>query len=54
MVFICEEKIWYLTINWIINKLNKMISTINSETIPDSNSSCMNCAYAHQRTVLNK
>ena len=37
-------------INWIPQKIEEMLETINSENIPDSNTSCMNCAYARQRS----
>ena len=34
---------------WIPEKLNQMLQTLNNENIPESNISCENCAYAKQR-----
>ena len=36
-------------IDWIADKLTKMLETLNSTKMPESNESCMNCAYARQR-----
>jgi len=35
-------------IDWMENKLDEMISVMNSTEIPESNSSCKNCAYSEQ------
>jgi len=35
--------------NWIPEQIEAMISTMNSASIPSSNPSCKNCAYADQR-----
>jgi len=37
--------------DWIEGQVLEMISLLNSQKIPKSNSSCENCAYAHQRTI---
>ena len=36
--------------DWIPEQLSNMLQTLNSDTIPEGNSSCMNCAYARQRS----
>ena len=36
------------------DKIQKMIDIMNSEKVPDSNESCENCAYARQRSVIDK
>ena len=36
--------------SWIPEKVREMISTMNSNTVPDSHESCENCAYAKVRT----
>ena len=41
-------------IDWIPNQVQKMINTMNSESIPESHKSCMNCAYANQYTLAVK
>ena len=35
-------------INWIENKLEEMIKIMNCNDIPESNTSCKNCAYSEQ------
>ena len=35
--------------NWIPEQVEAMISIMNSASIPTSNPSCKNCAYANQR-----
>ena len=35
--------------SWIPEQVEAMIQTMNSTSIPDSNPSCKNCAYANQR-----
>ncbi len=37
--------------SWIEEKVIEMIDLLNSEELPEINSSCENCAYAHQRTI---
>ena len=37
--------------SWIESKVREMIDLLNSEELPEGNSSCENCAYAHQRTI---
>ena len=36
---------------WIHNEVINMIDCINSESLPESNKSCKNCAYAAQRAI---
>ena len=36
--------------DWIPEELRGMLNTLNSETIPEGNISCVNCAYARQRS----
>jgi CRISPR/Cas system-associated exonuclease Cas4 (RecB family) len=36
--------------SWIPKKVKEMISTMNSNTVPDSHESCENCAYAKVRS----
>jgi len=36
------------------DKIQKMIDIMNSEKVPDSNESCENCAYARQRSAIDK
>ena len=38
--------------DWIPEELTGMLNTLNSETIPEGNISCMNCAYARQRGIV--
>lgn len=38
--------------DWIPKKVSEMIDTLNSHDVPDRNSSCENCAYAHQRGLV--
>ena len=37
--------------SWIEEKVTEMIALLNSEELPEINSSCENCAYAHQRAI---
>ncbi|MQF48880.1 PD-(D/E)XK nuclease family protein [SAR202 cluster bacterium AC-647-N09_OGT_505m] len=39
-------------IDWIHSMVWKMIDVLNSYDIPEHNSSCENCAYAHQRALI--
>ena len=39
---------------WIEEKVFEMIKLLNSEELPESNPSCENCAYAHQRIITEK
>jgi len=39
-------------IDWIDSKVREMIGVLNSHDIPERNLSCENCAYAHQRTLM--
>ena len=41
-------------IDWIPEKLDRMLETLNSDEMPESNVSCMNCAYARQRSIYDK
>ena len=38
--------------DWIPKKVSEMIDTLNSHDVPDRNYSCENCAYAHQRGLV--
>jgi hypothetical protein len=38
----------------IEEKVFEMIKLLNSEELPESNLSCENCAYAHQRIITEK
>ena len=40
------------SIDWILEKLQNMLDTMNSSNIPDPNPSCKNCAYAYQRSLF--
>ena len=40
--------------HWIPNKVNEMIEVLNSTDVPDAHESCKNCAYAYQRSLLEK
>ena len=40
--------------DYLNDEIQQMINTINSEKIPDQNISCINCAYARQRSVIDK
>jgi|TARA_B100001964_G_scaffold94400_1_gene105862 hypothetical protein len=40
--------------DYLEDKIQKMINVMNSEKVPDSNESCENCAYAKQRSVIDK
>ena len=37
--------------SWIEEKVIEMINVLNSEELPEINSSCENCAYAQQRNI---
>ena len=39
-------------ISWITDKVKEMIALINQKTVPESHSSCENCAYAKQRAKI--
>ena len=39
---------------YLDDKIQNMINTINSKKIPDGDKSCKNCAYARQRSVIDK
>jgi len=41
-------------VDWIPEKLEEMLKTLNSSNIPDSNESCMNCAYSRQRSIYDQ
>ena len=36
------------------NEIQEMINVFNSDEVPDSNKLCKNCAYARQRSVIDK
>jgi len=38
--------------SWIDDKVNEMIECMNSESLPEINESCENCAYAYERAKL--
>ena len=38
--------------SWIESKVREMIDLLNSEELPEGNSSCENCAYAQQRSIV--
>ena len=38
-------------VSWIESKVREMIDLLNSEELPEINSSCENCAYAYQRAI---
>jgi CRISPR/Cas system-associated exonuclease Cas4 (RecB family) len=40
--------------DYLEEEIQKMIDTINSEEIPEGHASCENCAYARQRSVIDK
>ena len=40
------------SIGWIDPKVWEMIDLLNSHNLPEKNSSCENCAYAHQRAAI--
>ena len=40
--------------DYLETEIQKMIDTMNSENIPSSHDSCENCAYARQRSVIDK
>jgi len=40
--------------DYLEEKIQKMINTMNSENIPNPHASCENCAYARQRSVIDK
>ena len=39
-----------IDVSYIEEKLDKMISVLNSKELPDYNESCENCAYSRKRT----
>jgi hypothetical protein len=50
-----EVLIYYkIRTDYLETEIQKMIDTMNSENIPDSHDSCENCAYARQRSVIDK
>ena len=36
------------------NEIQEMIDVFNSDNVPESNKLCKNCAYARQRSVIDK
>ena len=40
--------------DWIHGKVTEMIELMNGSVTPDANPSCKNCAYAHQRSVMER
>ena len=40
--------------DYLETEIQRMIDTMNSEKIPNSHESCENCAYARQRSVIDK
>ena len=40
------------SIDWIPNEIDKMDNVLNSQTLPDINPSCENCAYSQQRALI--
>ena len=40
--------------DYLEDKIQNMIDTMNSTKIPEGNKSCKNCAYARQRSVIDK
>ena len=40
--------------DYLENEIQKMIDVFNSDNVPDSNKLCKNCAYARQRSVIDK
>ena len=40
--------------SWIEDKVLEMIDLLNSVKLPESNSSCENCAYALQRSKIER
>ena len=40
--------------DYLETEIQRMIDTMNSEKIPNSHDSCENCAYARQRSVIDK
>ena len=40
------------SINWIDPKVSEMIDVLNSYDLPNQEPSCENCAYAHQRALM--
>lgn len=39
-------------ISWIDERVQNMIDCMNSDKLPESNTSCENCAYARQRNIV--
>ena len=40
--------------DYLENEIQEMIDVFNSDNVPDSNKLCKNCAYARQRSVIDK
>ena len=40
--------------DYLETEIQKMIDTMNSENIPSSHDSCENCAYARQRSIIDR
>ena len=40
--------------DYLENEIQEMIDVFNSHNIPESNKLCKNCAYARQRSVIDK
>jgi hypothetical protein len=40
------------SIDWIDPKVQEMIDLLNSHDLPERTESCENCAYAHQRALM--
>ena len=40
--------------SWIEPKIYEMLETLNSDTMPDSNVACENCAYSRERAIMEK
>ena len=40
--------------DYLETEIQKMIDTMNSDDITESHSSCENCAYARQRSAIDK
>ena len=40
--------------DWINGKATEMVALLNSSNVPDANSSCKNCAYVRQRSLMER
>jgi hypothetical protein len=40
------------SIDWIPGEIDKMVEVLNSQTLPDANPSCENCAYSRSRAFI--